>query len=450
VTDGTAAGTHLLKDIDPRGATVSREIGPGYSPLIYPVPGPSDLTYVGNGRVMFAGAGGLWMTDGTTDGTVLVAPVGASKFAGFGDDGGPLFISGDDNVDFNFLNEAQKAYIATAGSFAALFTGFELGGKDTITLPISPSVGGIAFGAPDLKLGANATLILRRTDETAVTATLAFAGGNESVTIDAPTTAPTHTLTLANFRPGDVIEFSGQKDLTVGYVFQNDLQTNSPARLTVYRSRDLVANVRVNNSLVEAENVAAVRRIYPLDDGLLGTRLVMEDPKSDVASPDATNIDWSFIHMMEGGNWSSPYLTIGGGVTIGSGSDLGRGPLSNLTNFLSVLTEWNTDPNLRTLTGGVPFATVLGRTGAAARLALEMAGPSATSLGGPVLGVIPRSAPIPWQAPGGRGNPTRVSVSLTEGQLSRVNQVTEKVEYEQLVENYNALSGREFSALAPN
>src|SRR3954464_10108277 len=85
VTDGTTAGTTLLKDINP---------GPGGS-----FPGFSqenqlffnDFAALGDGRLVFPAFNGstgdeLWVTDGTTAGTTLVKDINpgpGSSFAGF-------------------------------------------------------------------------------------------------------------------------------------------------------------------------------------------------------------------------------------------------------------------------------------------------------------------------------------------------------------------------------
>src|SRR5438270_7522426 len=63
-TDGTAAGTVMVKDIQPGNA---------------PYNGPIHLTAVGN-NLFFAGFDGahgyeLWKTDGTADGTVMVKDI---------------------------------------------------------------------------------------------------------------------------------------------------------------------------------------------------------------------------------------------------------------------------------------------------------------------------------------------------------------------------------------
>src|ERR1700722_4302971 len=64
VTDGTAAGTSLVKDINPGG----------YSSY------PGDITAIGNGKALFSANDGthgyeLWVTDGTAGGTSLVEDI---------------------------------------------------------------------------------------------------------------------------------------------------------------------------------------------------------------------------------------------------------------------------------------------------------------------------------------------------------------------------------------
>jgi ELWxxDGT repeat protein len=76
VTDGSTAGTTLLKDIHP---------GPGATFL-------DELAALGDGRVVFAADDGssgieLWVTDGTTAGTTLLKDInpgpGSSSPRGF-------------------------------------------------------------------------------------------------------------------------------------------------------------------------------------------------------------------------------------------------------------------------------------------------------------------------------------------------------------------------------
>jgi ELWxxDGT repeat protein len=71
VTDGTAAGTHLVADINP--GTYTSPGGASYPNSS----SPSDLTAIGDGRVVFSAHDGtngteLWVTDGTAAGTHLV------------------------------------------------------------------------------------------------------------------------------------------------------------------------------------------------------------------------------------------------------------------------------------------------------------------------------------------------------------------------------------------
>jgi ELWxxDGT repeat protein len=68
ITDGTAAGTHLVKDINPGSAGDSN---------------PSEFAALGNGKVLFQADDGthgfeLWVTDGTSAGTMLVKDIYAS------------------------------------------------------------------------------------------------------------------------------------------------------------------------------------------------------------------------------------------------------------------------------------------------------------------------------------------------------------------------------------
>ncbi|MGH1573439.1 DUF4214 domain-containing protein [Methylobacterium sp. P31] len=66
VSDSTAAGTHIVSDINP---------GVGYSV-------PSEITAIGNGKAVFSAYDGtatnLWVTDGTAAGTHVVAGTGAA------------------------------------------------------------------------------------------------------------------------------------------------------------------------------------------------------------------------------------------------------------------------------------------------------------------------------------------------------------------------------------
>lgn len=71
ITDGTAAGTSLFKDINP---------GLGDS-------NPSQLTALGNGTFLFAASGTLgrelWITDGTAAGTSVLKDIRAGAASGF-------------------------------------------------------------------------------------------------------------------------------------------------------------------------------------------------------------------------------------------------------------------------------------------------------------------------------------------------------------------------------
>ena len=72
VTDGTAAGTYLLKDIRPGSAGS----------------GPGSITPIGGGRALFSANDGtngieLWVTDGTTAGTSLLSDINPGSSPGY-------------------------------------------------------------------------------------------------------------------------------------------------------------------------------------------------------------------------------------------------------------------------------------------------------------------------------------------------------------------------------
>ena len=108
VTDGTAAGTRLVADIQP---------GPGPSPGPGPGgPGPSGFVVLGDGRAVFWTSDGThgdepWVTDGTAAGTRLVADIwpggggsdsgGGFGFGGFGGPPGSVVSLGDGRILFS-------------------------------------------------------------------------------------------------------------------------------------------------------------------------------------------------------------------------------------------------------------------------------------------------------------------------------------------------------------
>ena len=71
VTDGTAAGTSLFKDINPGLADSN----------------PDELTALGDGRFLFAASGTngreLWITDGTAAGTSVLKDIRAGSPSSF-------------------------------------------------------------------------------------------------------------------------------------------------------------------------------------------------------------------------------------------------------------------------------------------------------------------------------------------------------------------------------
>ena len=75
-SDGTGAGTTLVKDLDPRGDS-----------------NPSVLTDV-DGTLFFTADGGIWKSDGTDAGTVFVT----EAYGGFAGLGSTLFYAFDDGV----------------------------------------------------------------------------------------------------------------------------------------------------------------------------------------------------------------------------------------------------------------------------------------------------------------------------------------------------------------
>jgi ELWxxDGT repeat protein len=108
VTDGTAAGTRLVADIQP-GPAPSPGPGPGG-------PGPSGFVVLGDGRAVFWTSDGThgdepWVTDGTAAGTRLVADIwpggggsdsgGGFGFGGFGGPPGSVVSLGDGRILFS-------------------------------------------------------------------------------------------------------------------------------------------------------------------------------------------------------------------------------------------------------------------------------------------------------------------------------------------------------------
>jgi ELWxxDGT repeat protein len=104
ITDGTAEGTRLVADIQP-GAGPGTGPGPGPSG-----PSPSGFFAVGDGRAVFWTSDGThgsepWVTDGTAEGTRLVADIwpggGSSSVSGPPGGTGGLVALGDGRVLFS-------------------------------------------------------------------------------------------------------------------------------------------------------------------------------------------------------------------------------------------------------------------------------------------------------------------------------------------------------------
>jgi ELWxxDGT repeat protein len=113
VTDGTAAGTHLVADINP--GTYTSPGGASYPNSS----SPSDLTAIGDGRVVFSahdGANGteLWVTDGTAAGTHLVDDIRPGSY--YGSYLYPNVPFGSNPSHITALGNGQAVFVANDGT----------------------------------------------------------------------------------------------------------------------------------------------------------------------------------------------------------------------------------------------------------------------------------------------------------------------------------------------
>ena len=102
MTDGTAAGTSLVKDINPNGDF-----------------GPNQITALGNGEGLFSADDGthgreLWVTDGTAAGTALVKDINSSGSS----DPGQFTALGNGEALFSALDGTHYALWVTDGTTA--------------------------------------------------------------------------------------------------------------------------------------------------------------------------------------------------------------------------------------------------------------------------------------------------------------------------------------------
>ncbi len=106
-TDGTADGTHLLADINPNGSSNPGSIYvQGESGSYFPTPGP--LVSITGGRVLFGADDGThgvepWVTDGTAEGTHLLADLNAEAGSSY-------------PINFHDLGDGRALFNASNGT----------------------------------------------------------------------------------------------------------------------------------------------------------------------------------------------------------------------------------------------------------------------------------------------------------------------------------------------
>ncbi|MBX6374864.1 MAG: hypothetical protein IRZ13_11595 [Acetobacteraceae bacterium] len=114
VTDGTEDGTYLLKDIQPGGG------GGGFGAASFSYAGgrPTGFTALGDGRLVFSANDGtngreLWITDGTEDGTDLLADIDPSIYYYTGDN--DTIPASGDPWGFAALGDGRVVFAASDG-----------------------------------------------------------------------------------------------------------------------------------------------------------------------------------------------------------------------------------------------------------------------------------------------------------------------------------------------
>lgn len=147
VSDGTAAGTTLVRDLDPRGTGTEARPDSGAPLALTPYQGRLFFTAVasdqdGIGRV-------LWSTDGTEPGTVVVSQISAGKGGEPGDlavSGGRLFFAASGAAGTREVWTSDGTGPGT--TFLATVSAHSLEPLNAI-LDIVPFAGGVVFSGDD-------------------------------------------------------------------------------------------------------------------------------------------------------------------------------------------------------------------------------------------------------------------------------------------------------------